>query len=153
MGYACYVPPYNALGQQNVNLLFLFLVMLTTTTAYGEPCDYYFLCPYEVNGDSRQLSFSLEGQIIEKKFIWKEQDVNGNQAVVCVRGTRGPVVKFTHSGCVEITREDAATRLSEPRYVPYSDGGELRFSDGQEGRPLETVEPHPQALEMLEAVR
>jgi hypothetical protein len=135
-----------------VKYLLLFLTMLAATAAYAEPCDYYFRCPYEVSGDSRQLPFAMEGNVIENRLIWRDQDVNGNQAVLCVRGGRDVSV-FTNSACIEITRGEAGTLLSEPRYMPYMDGETLRFADGQEGRPLETVEPHPQALEILEAVR
>lgn len=150
MGYAFYVPFNRTLGQKTY--IATVLALTFAAMAGADPCNKYYKCPYEVTGDTRALPWVMQDIITDRRLAWREQDVNGNQAVVCVRGGRDMSV-FTNSGCVEITREEAAELLSEPLYVPYSDGGELKFRDGQEGRALETMEPHPQALEMLEAVR
>lgn len=130
---------------------FLF-VLAFSAMAWAEPCNHYFRCPYEVDGDSRELPFAPQGHI-RAGFIWRDQSINGNQAALCVRGDRVDTAIFTGAGCIASTREEIEALLAEPLYAPYMDGEELKFKDGQEGRPLETLPPDPQALDRLEAIR
>jgi hypothetical protein len=108
------------------------LILLLPALIYAE-CAEWIRCPYLAPVDTPNLRYvSIDDARLP--FGWKEIEVAGNQAVVCMDQIVSARV-LNDTSCTRINRMTIDTFLVPPE-IPFFDleSQTIKFHDGQEGR-------------------